>query len=551
MSERWLLRLAVLATLSVYGQTLFFDFAYDDGPLILLNPWMQGWHLKAIFTSTFWGFSPTATAGGAVFYRPLTMLWLVLVNKLSFGMPGFFHLAVVLLHIIVMLEVYALARRLTRDATLAALAALIFGIHPTHIESVAWISGVSDVLCAAFFLAALLAYLRWTDGKGRRWLFVSLLALEAALLSKEAAALLVAIILLDRFRESRGLGWFSRAVHAVYLTAPFLLLTVAHFVWQSRITHRTMQSSDGTLYAADPTLYSYTLWWYLKKQIVAAPVSTHYDTLFAHTLSAWQIALTSLLLVAVVAAGCVLAWRSRAAQLLAVLFALTLAPVVVGVETLQLHDRYLYLPGIAVAIGAAALLRRAPRLGGSLSAQAALVLLFVAVAVPVAAHETSFWSSDIKVFSHSVDVAPNAVLNLETLFDAYIQVGDDVHAEQVLRRTVAQFPERSRQWTRLAQLCVQHDRLDEAEAYARHAIAMRPLGKSIPVAITVLCQVESKRGHLDSAELWCRRAVLADWPRPATHRELVSVLANEGKLDEARAEAAVTRRLEAAMVSPK
>ena len=66
-----------------------------------------------------------------------------------------------------------------------------------------------------------------------------------------------------------------------------------------------------------------------------------------------QIVASSLLCFVVGVVAWMLARRSRAGQLLVALFGLTLLPVVLSVETLQLHDRYLYLPGAAVAIGAA------------------------------------------------------------------------------------------------------------------------------------------------------------------------------------------------------
>jgi len=324
MSERCLLWIALVSVMVIYGQTILFDLVYDDVILILLNPWMHGWnHIHTIFTSTFWSFAENQMAGGANFYRPFTMTWLFLVNQIG-----------------------------------------QFGIHPTHIESVAWISGISDVLCAAFFLASLLAYLRWSDGEGLGWLALSLLCLESALLSKEAAALLVVLIVLDRFRQFKSMDLFSRAVHAIYVSLPFIVLTVLHFAWQSYVIAQRSVRLEARPLSPSFALSPYVLWWYMKKQVVASPVSAHYTTLRAGGLTALQIGVTSLLCIAALAVAWNIARRSRAGQLLVALFGLTLLPVVLGVETLQLHDRYLYLPGVAVAIGAAVLLRRAPVLRG-------------------------------------------------------------------------------------------------------------------------------------------------------------------------------------------
>lgn len=551
MSERWLLRIALVSVLIVYGQTILFDLVYDDISLILLNPWMHGWnHVHTIFVSTFWSFSESQMGGGVNFYRPFTMMWLFLVEQIGHGAPGFFHLGLVLMHLIVMFEVYLLGSRLTGDAVTGALAALLFGIHPTHIESVAWISGISDVLCAAFFLAALLAYLRWSDGEGVSWLALSLVCLESALLSKEAAALLVVLIVLDRFRQFKSMDLFSRCVHAVYTTLPFIVLTTLHFVWQSWVIAQRSIRVEAPPVAPSFALSPYVLWWYLWKQIAAAPVSTHYKALSAGGLTALQIGVSSLLCMVALAAGWRIARGSRAGQLLVALFGLTLLPVVLGVELLQRHDRYLYLPSVAVAIGAAALLRKAPGLRGNARAQFAAVLALVAVMVPISYAETSYWSGDIKLFEHSLKAEPGTLLTMEALFSAYEMNDDQVHAEQILRRAVAEFPQSSRQWTRLAMFCLKHGKLDEAESSARRAISITPAKRSYPAAFDVLEAVALKRGNLPEAEVWAKRAVIADGTNPAAHRSLAEVYAVEGHVAEASAEARTAAALDVA-AAPK
>lgn len=551
MSERWLLRLAMAALLAVYAQTLFFDFAYDDALLILTNPWMQGWHsVGTIFTSTFWGFTPGQDGGAAVFYRPLTMMWLFLVNKIGFGMPGFFHLGVVLVHLIVTLEVAALGRRLTGDARAGALAALVFAIHPTHIESVAWISGISDVLCAAFFLGALLAYLRWADGEGRRWLCLSLLLLEAALLSKETAALMVALVFFDRLRQSRERGWLARPVHALFESAPWLLLTALHFAWQMHVTARYASADSSGILTQPPALAPWALCWYLKKQLLAAPVVMNYPPVVGGALTAAQIAAGSAVSLVVLAVAAWLAWRSRAAQLLVLLFLFTLAPVVAGVQLLQLHDRYLYLPGIAVAIAAGVLLRRLPLLRDTAGRQFAVVLALLAVCVPVTFHEASFWSTNLSLFQHSMDCVPHSSLAQYDLADAYLQIGRPEEAIPLMRRSVAEFPGISRNWLHLASaLKQQHP--EEAAYCARRVLEIRPVSRLTPEAFSILGDVALARGDLAEAELWYRRRIVCDWPRVAAHRSLAAALSLQGRRAEAAAEMQIVARLDAAQSAAK
>src|SRR5574337_899594 len=88
----------------------------------------------------------------------------------------------------------------TREATgstwRSALVAALFGVHPLHVESVAWAAERKDVLCAFFWTLALLAYTRWARGPRRGLPAAALAACAAALLSKPMAVSLPAVLLL-------------------------------------------------------------------------------------------------------------------------------------------------------------------------------------------------------------------------------------------------------------------------------------------------------------------------------------------------------------------
>ena len=99
------------------------------------------------------------------YYRPVFLLWL-LINRTLFGLsPFLWHFAVIAVHLLVTLLVYILARRLVKDELTAGMAALIFGLHPVHIEAVAWISGVTEPLLALFLISAFLFYMDWREGR--------------------------------------------------------------------------------------------------------------------------------------------------------------------------------------------------------------------------------------------------------------------------------------------------------------------------------------------------------------------------------------------------
>ena len=104
------------------------------------------------------------------YYRPLFEFWLV-INYSLFGLnPAWWHASTVAVHLLVVLMVYLLARRVTGDRLTAAIATVIYGLHPTHIETVAWVSGVTEPLLAVFVIGSFLSYARSRDaGTARAW----------------------------------------------------------------------------------------------------------------------------------------------------------------------------------------------------------------------------------------------------------------------------------------------------------------------------------------------------------------------------------------------
>lgn len=139
-------------------------------------------------TGVVWPFTHNdlgQSAGAGHFYRPVWVLWNWLVNDVS-PSPAFAHVVNLALFGIVCAEVALLVRRLAGDRA-ALLAGVSMAVFPSHGESVAWISGSTDVLSAALALAAILLAITAAPSV-RRELGVALLTALAAL-TKEIATL--------------------------------------------------------------------------------------------------------------------------------------------------------------------------------------------------------------------------------------------------------------------------------------------------------------------------------------------------------------------------
>src|SRR5207249_11582559 len=96
-----------------------------------------------------------------------------------------------------------------------------FGIHTLHVESVAWISEIKDLLYAGFFLGSCISYLKYIDENKRKFYSYSLLLFLCSLLSKGMAVSLPVVLLLIDFLKERmltGKIWFEKF--------PFFILSV-------------------------------------------------------------------------------------------------------------------------------------------------------------------------------------------------------------------------------------------------------------------------------------------------------------------------------------
>jgi tetratricopeptide (TPR) repeat protein len=189
--------------------SLFNGFTYDDLALVRDNPRIRSvTDLRGILLSDWW--QPQTAEQEVIrrqrdrLYRPLTMFSFAL-NYAACGLNPFgYHLVNVVLHAAVCILVYRLAERLVEDDGAAALAAVLFAVHPVHCEAVANVVGRAEILAALFMLLGLLALCsrRGLASSGRVLAAAGLFT--AALFSKETAACYLPVALISLEATTRG-----------------------------------------------------------------------------------------------------------------------------------------------------------------------------------------------------------------------------------------------------------------------------------------------------------------------------------------------------------
>ena len=156
-------------------------------------------------------------------YHPLTILSYQMeysVFKLS---PGPYHVTNLIIHIINSILVLMFVWFLTRQKWTSFLTALLFSIHPMHVESVAWVSERKDVLYTMFSLASLCFYVLFTADSKNRMLhyFSALLLFILALLSKGMAVFIPIIFVLIDYFKGIKVNWKN-----LLAKLPFFLLSL-------------------------------------------------------------------------------------------------------------------------------------------------------------------------------------------------------------------------------------------------------------------------------------------------------------------------------------
>ncbi len=415
-------------------------------------------------------------------YRPVTLVTFMIDAAISGRDPVAYHATNLLAHLACVLLVFSLARRVLPPARAkyAPFAAAWFGLSPLLAEAHVWINGRSDVFCALFGLAAVLA---WRAGVARGRARASRFALIGAAgvsfllaaLSKEVILLAWPAILFfprhDGAADVAGLGpprggWRAHLSSLV----PFAVATAAYVVMRVAAIGGVRAVGDASQLGAAVARLPVLLFDGLFESVV--PTRVYLRSLVDDYAGLGPLALAGFAIALVV----LVAWLARARRRVPLLawslswFALTLAPAAV-IATMQWpgFGRYLYVPMAGLVIGGTDLLARAielrPRSARLFRVAALAYLLALGARLfaftldfesdetlwgavirqdPDAPHAHGYlgirrselhrYREAIPELRRASELAPDEVRYLEALAWAYENVGDCAHTNRGRRR---------------------------------------------------------------------------------------------------------------------
>ncbi len=182
-----------LTIIVIYWQVRDFKFVfYDDNAYVTERA-----HVMSGLTSQGVKWAMTSTEVG--FWHPLTWLSLMIDRELFGNNAGGYHWTSVTLHIINTLILFVFLKEATLAPLRSAFVALLFAIHPLHVESVAWVSQRKDLLCTLFGFISLLGYVRYSRAPDWRRYFLVVIFFILGLMSKPMIVTFPFVMLLMDF----------------------------------------------------------------------------------------------------------------------------------------------------------------------------------------------------------------------------------------------------------------------------------------------------------------------------------------------------------------
>jgi tetratricopeptide (TPR) repeat protein len=438
----WLgVALVVLATIAAYGRVAGFGFIenYDDSIYVTQNPHVRtGWTLANVA----WAFSRQCAGN----WHPLTMLSHMTDCQLFGLSPGPPHLVNLLLHVLDTLLLFYVLSLSTGRAWPSLFVAGLFALHPTHVESVAWVAERKDVLSTLLWLLTMWAYVGYARRGGPTRYAAVIVLFAIGLLAKPMLVTLPFVLILfdywplDRIRATREPNP-ARGVRAAPMTRilleklPLLLLVVVSVALTLRAQKSVGALSDTVslplALRVSNAFLAYAA--YVSKLVLPRGLAALYPYPVTIELGAVLAAALALLAVTALLVG----WRRQAPYALVgwLWFLGTLVPVIgiVQVGSQSMADRYTYVPhiglDIAIAWGCAEAVRRWRVGRTAVVAAATAVLMALSVVTWI---QVGYWKDGRSLFGHAIEVTSGN-------FIAYSNYGVDALAAGRLDEALTSF----------------------------------------------------------------------------------------------------------------
>ncbi len=218
LSQKYTWIIAIIITIIAFYPTLNNGWVnWDDDAYVLQNNLLTKLDLNGIKAI----FQEVNVVGN---FHPLTVLSLAVDHAISGKDASTYHLHNLLLHLLNTVLVFLFISKLFNNYRVGFIVSILFGIHPMHIESVAWVSARKDVLHMAYLMLGLISYLLYTESESNRkrkaFYVLSFILFSCSLLSKGTAMVFPAYLFLIDYLKDKKIS-----VRYVFNKLPFIALS--------------------------------------------------------------------------------------------------------------------------------------------------------------------------------------------------------------------------------------------------------------------------------------------------------------------------------------
>lgn len=509
---------SALAALVLYLPTLRSGFVWDDVSLIAENRYLadpaERW---ANLTGDFFRRSEDPDRIGH--WRPVVTATLM-ADRALYGLePGGFHLTNVLVHAATSALVAAVAIASGLGPLAAGFAGVLFAVHPAHVESVAWISGRTDLLCGLFVVAGLLA----DRSRSRARVALAAACTAGALLSKEIGIALPIAIAFRAWllpRDDERLRPAAR--RSLVAVAPHAAVIAAYLVVRIGLLGIAPKAA-----AASEAGHSSLFWTWWSGFLEYVRLLTWPDLLTI----APRVPLASgpsdprvLAGIALFAAIGAAAWRLRRRHPLPAFclawFLASFAPLTNFVITARAAadvpfpwaERFVYVPSIALVLAAACGFGEAARRSseaGTIVRRSLFPALGIVLATGLAARSAvraEEWRDERRLFASTVREAPAWSPGHASLGTALAAAGDRPGAEARYREAIALEPRNALARYNLGNLLRERGDLDEAIEQYRTAADLLP--EDVRIVLNLGVALQGAGRHEEALAAFDRAAAL-------------------------------------------
>ncbi|MFH1867421.1 MAG: hypothetical protein ABH843_00495, partial [Candidatus Omnitrophota bacterium] len=379
--------LIVVLGFVVYANSLNGEFLWDDDNLVKENVYIRDFsNVRALFTKNIRGGLQEKIS---MPYRPMQMLTYMLDHSIwKLDVRGY-HITNTILHILAALSIYWLINILYDNRFLSLATAMLFVAHPIHTEAVSYISGRADPLAALFIILSLIFYIKHTNREDFKIYILSLLSYILALLSRENAIILPALILLYHY--------ISKTKIRLKYFIPLLSITIAYIALRLTALSYLLPhiSSNSTLFERIPGLFV-AIVEYIRLLFIPTGLHMEYgNKVFAMTYpKIWLGIVITLILLAY----CVK--KKRSIEFFGISwFFITLIPSAnIYPVNAYMAEHWLYIPSIGFFLIISAMINRLYK-SKNLKIAALLVIIFItAIYSSLTISQNRYWQKPLRFY---------------------------------------------------------------------------------------------------------------------------------------------------------